>query len=533
MSYPKSMIYVMSGVPIDNTYEHSLFFRNAGEQFQYFQTKVVQTFTNYTYLREGHSIKVTGNIKDADTWTYLYYTNGDGQGFYNFITRAVYINDATVQLDLELDVIQTFMFKWNMQQCFIERTHTRTDRIGEHTIPEGLETGPLVDNYVKYINLEDLCIMVLTAVDGNCQSAWSKVYDGVFSGLAIYAVDVSQSERFGEWLDDLSSGGIIDAIVSMWMYPKSLVSIVGDWSDTVTFLKKVNGCKLGVTKTITDPINAMDKPSINGYVPDNNKLFTYPYTMMYVSNNLGGSAVYRRELFGTNGQSASYDFTLMGGVAPDSGVRLVPKGYCNGTTSNNFDEGISIGSFPTCAWDSDTYKVWLAQNQHTQALTMTQAKIQAGVGVVSGIGALATGNVLGAAGALGVSYNALSTTQTLMAQKADMEIQPPQARGNQSANLNLANGRQGFDIHFKTISAEYAMCIDQYFTRYGYKVNRIMTPNLKARERFTYIKTVGCLVTGNFSNENQLKIQSIFDKGITFWVNPDHVGNYTTGNKTL
>ena len=521
MSTPKSLIYIMSGIPVNSSYEHCLFFRDTSDQWDYFSGKKVKTFTNYTYLRENHSIKVQGDISEAETWTYLVYFNGAGKSFFNFIKKVEYVNEATVLLVLELDVIQTYMFDWNMHQCFVERTHTRTDNFGEHTIPEGLDTGPLIDTGVSYCNLEDLCIMILTAVDGDKNSAWCTMYDGVFSGLAIYAVNPSKYKELGVWLDDLSGAGKIDAIVSMWMYPKDLIRISGGWEDDSLF-HNVFGCSIdfwSADEKITD--------EIDGYKPDNKKLLCYPYTMLYVSNNMGGSAVYHRERF----NSGSYDFQLMGGVAPDTGVQLVPLNYKGWNI--NYDEALSVGSFPTCAWDSDTYKVWLAQNQHSQDLAMTQSVISAGIGGITAIGSLATGNLMGAGAGAMAAYHGITQIQGLMAQREDMAIQPPQARGNHSANLNLAHGRHGFDVHFRTITAEYAKIIDQYLTRYGYKVNTIMTPNLKARERFTYIKTIGCMVTGNFSDENRRKIQSIFDNGVTFWVDPERVGNYTLGNNVL
>ena len=229
MSVPNSVIHILSGVPINNSYEHSLWFANAQEQYAYFYSKRFTTLSKYTYLRPERKIKVAGLMEDAHSWNYIMFQNSDGKWFYHFINKVEYIGENTVELEIELDVIQTYMFDWNMHQCFVERTHTRTDEIGEHTIPEGLETGPLVDRSVDYINMEDLCIMVLMAMDGDGNSAYAKMYDGVFSGLAIKAVMVSKHAEFGEWLDAQSEAGKIDAVVSMWMYPRELLVIQDTW----------------------------------------------------------------------------------------------------------------------------------------------------------------------------------------------------------------------------------------------------------------------------------------------------------------
>lgn len=522
MPVPSSSICVCKGVPINNTYEHSLYFETWEAQSSYFLSKVDQFYGNYTYLRENHSIKVSANMAQAMTWNYLYYSNGDGRKFYNFIKRVSYVNEATVLLELELDVIQTFMFDWKMKQCFIERQHTNSDELYQHTIPEGLETGPLVDNAIDYVNMDEMVVMVMTTNNQAGNLGCGSIYDGIYSTLNVYAVNLTHYPDFSEWLDAQSETGKIDAIVAMWMYPRRLLQIT-KYDDEEPILKHIVLSQPSVHNCVND-----FPTDFQGYTPKNKKLYTYPYMMMYVTNNEGGAAVYRPELFKTPGE---HKFTLYGGLFPECGAMLIPHNYKD--VAMNFDESLAHGAFPTCAWDSDTYKVWLAQNQNQHKLANTQAIIQAGTGVMMAMGGLAQQNIsMGTAG-LAIGFNALMQQQQLMAQKADMEIQPPQARGQISGNLNLAHGRCGYDIHFRTITAEYARRIDEYFTRYGYQVNMLDVPSLKNRENYTYNKTVGCLVTGNFGTEYQLKIQSIFDKGITFWVNPSYVGIYTISNNPL
>ena len=68
---------------------------------------------------------------------------------------------------------------------------------------------------------------------------------------------------------------------------------------------------------------------------------------------------------------------------------------------------------------------------------------------------------------------------------------------------------------------------------YGYKTNRVKVPNIHARQRWTYTKTIGCNVKGECPVKHLEKIISIFDNGITFWVNPSEVGNYSLANPTI
>ncbi len=546
MSTPDTALFICSGVPLNNTYEHTLYFEDKTQQEIYFITKNAASFLKYSFMRPEHKIKVVGDFNDAHAWNYLYFQNPGGKRFYHFINKVEYINDNTVELSVELDVIQTFMFDWDLQACLIERTHTPTDVFGEHTIPEGLETGPLVRYSTSNIALNDCYIMMLASCQKNGYSIRGRMYGGVYSGLACYAIPVENLDKFEEWLNTAERDGFIDAIVSMWMYPKVLVNadIPETLEDQLTEpFFPVTGVKTYSGDWFSDPFKIMypndaHPELLNGVSIHNKKTLCYPYTQLYVTNNMGGCAVYHRERF----TDQEYTFKLYGALSPESGVKLAPENYKNvlGDTIN-YEEGLTMPAFPTCAWNADVYKVWLAQNMASQQTTIQQAKTEAflgGLGAVAGIaGGVATGNALAVVGGVASGFMALKNThntiQNIMAQRQDMSVQPDQARGQQSASVNLGNSRMGFTLCWLCPTPEYIQSIDDYFTHYGYRVNQFGVPSLKNRDRFTYVKTAGALVLGPFTAEYQRRIQDIFDHGITFWAYPNAVGDYSERNLTL
>lgn len=526
MSAPKSTIYVCSGVRLDPRYEHSIYFENATAQQEYFAGKVAHTFSAYSYLRKSWPIQVDATMEQAKTWSYLFFRNGTGKFYYYFITNVEYKSENSVLLTLELDVLQTYLFDFDLLDCFVERQHTTTDGIGEHTLDEGLEVGDLKDlEVVDWEALKELCILVLATFNPNYADttepvqALSGMYDGVFSGLKVWAVSAAQWQQWGNQLDNLAEAGFLDGIISMWMYPKALVRLGGEntWEDD-DLCKTVEGCQAVANfKNVTRPTK------VDYYEPRNNKLLCYPYNFLYVSNNSGGSAVFRYERFITGGA----DFKVQGSLSPDAPVKMWPVNY-NGIT--NYEQGLTLGAFPACAWDADVYKMWLAQNQNQQGLAYATAGSQVIGGAVAGIASLATGNLVGVgAGAL-TAVSGAHQIAGLLAQKADMAIQPPQSRGSFSANVNVTAGKQTFTFYKKTVTAETARVLDDYFTMYGYKLNRVQKPNIHARPAFTYIKTVGCHIQGAMCTEDVTKIETIFDHGITFWVNGDKVADYSQNN---
>lgn len=541
MSTPQSVINICSGVRLDNRYEHTIFFENQSDQIGFFAGKVVKTFPAYSYLRKSWSLQVEATMEQARTWSYLYFRNGTEKYYFYFINQVEYKNDNMVELTIEMDVMQTYLFDMHRLPCFVERIHTPTDDPGDHTQAETLETGELVDNaVVNWSSLSnDLCILVMAGIHLDNKYDFSEdilnkisrgygLYNGVFSGLKLYAIKSADWEAWGQLLQNLSDEGTIEGIFGMWMYPRELVKLKSgqEWYSG-EMCKTVDG---GVYNATFTPF-ATRPTSVDGYTPKNKKVLTYPYSFIYVSNNNGAAATYRWERFRDN---TVPQFTAVSTVSPEAVVKIYPNAY-NEISGNgeNYEAGLTLGGFPACAWNVDTYKLWLAQNQNQHAFAETTAGLSAVGGTVAMIAGLATANPLLITGGLGTTIGGAQQIGSMLAQKEDMKIQPPQARGNFSSAVNITAEKQTFSFYQKSVSAENARVIDDYFTMYGYRVNRVEVPAIHNRSAFTYVKTVGCCIEGSMCTEDLNKIQSIFDRGVTFWVDGNRIGDYRQDNELI
>ena len=77
-----------------------------------------------------------------------------------------------------------------------------------------------------------------------------------------------------------------DSIISVYMIPESIII------NTITESLKFNQNSIAYSSQF------INKPSmLNGYTPKNNKLFTFPFCCINVSNNNGTSNSYQYELF--------------------------------------------------------------------------------------------------------------------------------------------------------------------------------------------------------------------------------------------
>jgi hypothetical protein len=172
--------------------------------------------------------------------------------------------------------------------------------------------------------------------------------------------------------------------------------------------------------------------------------------------------------------------------------------------------------------------MWLAQSQHTRGTSAAINALKVGGGLAAAL--LTAGTGVGVAAGLGVAASGALDIANQIGQNKDKELEPPQAKGTFSTSVNITNNMHSFTLYERCVGAERARIIDDYFTMYGYKLNRVQTPNINARPAFTYIKTVGCHIRGDMCNEDTVKVEAIFDHGITFWKNGDKVADYSQNN---
>lgn len=520
-----STIYLCTGVPLSNRYDHTLYFDTPAAQTSYFAGMVNDTVNEVSYLRKSWPLKIRADMEQARRWNYLFFRNHDeGKRWFYFVTDVQYINDNTVELTLELDVLQTYMFDWTLRDCFVEREHTRTDNYGEHTIDEGLEAGELVVNGEMPFYWAQCVIMILATVQLNVSGfpdVLASKYNGIYSGAAVYATEINHATNLGLELERLAEAGKIDSIVSMWMYPKELVTLDASknvWGDD-TICKSVAECKrISTALEFNRTLDGWNRWK-------NQKTAQYPYNFIYVTNNVGGAAAYRYELFGDHlVPTVSY----LGTISAEGVAYMYPLNYKG--VQHNYDEGLQMSGFPQCSWNADTYKLWLAQNQNQHNLTIGTNALTLAAGAATAIGGAVTGALPAVAAGAGMMTHGATGIQSLLAQKKDMSIQPPQARGAHSGSLNMVANQMGYVVQYKSVDVEHAKAIDDFFTMYGYAVHRVKTPSIKNRPGWTYVKTRDSNVTGPIPHGDLTRINQIFDNGVTFWVNPANVGNYSGNN---
>ena len=180
---------------------------------------------------------------------------------------------------------------------------------------------------------------------------------------------------------------------------------------------------------------------------------------------------------------------------------------------------------------TDAYYTYMLQNRNQISANVTNAKINATVGVVSQTvkGAI---NGAGAGGGYGAVFGAVggllqSTTDSLVnieamlrsenAKQSDIKNMPDTISVSNDTTLALADKCTYLTFYRKAICCEFEEQLAQYWHMYGYKVNRMDVPNLRSRVRYNFIKTIGANIEGAMENNYLATLKAIYDKGVTIW----------------
>lgn len=115
--------------------------------------------------------------------------------------------------------------------------------------------------------------------------------------------------------------------------------------------------------------------------------------------------------------------------------------------------------------------------------------------------------------------------QGIQAKVQDAKLTQPTTSGQNGGDIfNGANGYFGILIKWKRLKVNFMRQIGDFWLRYGYYVNRWLTPpaDLKCMENFTYWKMQSVSLSASEVPELfKESIRGIFEKGVTVWNDPD------------
>ena len=509
---PQGQLYLCK-TPLENDYKNQLTFANSTEQFNYFNSTIKQSFSNYTYIKKDNQITVGANIDSIIDCNYLFYKNTGftNKYYYCFITNMEYINEDVTRITFETDVFQTWQFQIKYNSCFVEREHVNDDGIGKNTVPENLETGEYVSNDINYYDGLDTCVYVIQCTEWSTtenNKPLATNFGGIFmAGGAYICPSITAVVNI---LQAFALKGKSDAVYNLYMVPSKFIT---NTNESLQYSGQTTPNY--DTKVIKKPNN------VNGYIPVNKKLLTFPYCYLLLSNNNGSSNILHYERF-----IGDCKFQIKGVPIVGGSIKCIPQNY----DDFEFQEemGIIAGKLPTLNWSEDLYTNWITQNGVNIGLGVASS----GLTIAGGVGMMATGG--GAVAGAGTVISGAMSIANQLGAVYQHSLQPNSAKGNINAgDINTCSKTNGFYFYDMSIKQEYAHIIDNYFTMFGYKINRVKIPNISGRSNWNYVKTIDCNFSGEIPQIDLNTIRTMFNNGVTLWHNPNTIYNYENSNNII
>lgn len=504
-------------------------FSSASAQASYFISKTVKTYADFTYQRKERRIAVPEIYDNLLNCNYVMYRNSahGSKWFYAFIEKIEFVNQNCSHVYIRTDVFQTWLFDFSFLRSLVVRECVADDAIFKHTLPENLAHGQTIaktktaampagyslqcDTRAHFDSNYYMVIVITEKIPDLYETVQPQKigFTGGRPESAYYYAGNIQEMNLALLL--INNNGLASAVVAVFAAPKYFVQFVSLAStnpeyQSIGYLLNNNSYQF---RTLVLPRN---RSGIDGYTPKNNKLYCYPYNFVEITNGQQTAEIRYEDFDSRVSDTMDFDLTFCLNESPCIG--MYPKNYRGELRCVR--ETLTANDFPLVPWNYDSYKNYLALHSAQIGLSMIDM-------AATGIIGAATGQVQSFTGAIG---RAVDTAASFM----DMSRQPKQLRNVTGGDFVNMTGETGLFFIQKTIKSEYAKIIDDYFSRFGYRVDTLKMPSFKNRPEWDYLLTDRCAISGDIPADDAAELQELFNSGLTVWHNPAHFGDYNRNN---
>lgn len=318
----------------DDSYKDVVSFESPAKRNEYFESLASETIVleNYTYLKPNEPINVDVPFHKVYTYNYLIVDNPKTDDpddvtpprFYYFIEGAAMINPSTTAIQIQLDVFQTYLWKFRFGLCFVERGHLAVAAMynrltsGRYdqgqtmrlfgSAAEGLDVGSeytIADDDYFDLSEKDWAVIIQSNTDlaadwgtrdnPSLKTADGQMTDGLASGCNVYAIDSWNYSNFMKKVRD--APWVAKGIVSISAFPKTVLT-----DGPTVSLNGINAHFLGDTPDQGDYYTAettiLDcfREQMNNDFKYYYKLQCFPYSVIEIVNYQGNSLLLKPEL---------------------------------------------------------------------------------------------------------------------------------------------------------------------------------------------------------------------------------------------
>lgn len=522
MKILNSEIYLVQGIKLDRNYVNVLSY-SENQMLELCKQNQVAHANNFSFIRPQNSIYVNFSYEDCLKSNYIAFQNPDysNKWFFAFIDEVIYKGERNTEITYKIDSWSTWFEYWQKEPCFISRQHVNNDTIGLHTVSENIDVGEMILEEEEEILLyNDEYYFIL---EGTYNPTTGKdfegigIYNGIASGAFLFAFkNYSDSPslsatNLNNFIQKINADGKIESINNLYILPSWIVDNLGTTDNSYQGTTGSYTCYLiNNSDDIIEIPNTFNKThKFKTYTPKNNKCFTYPYNYLIIDNHIGNYNILKYEDFNPTNNNIVPQLMIQASLSIGGSVRLIPRSYKD--IDYNYQESIPLAKFPTCSWSSDAFTNWLVSN----AVNVGTTLVSTATGIATGNAGTVAGNI---ASLIGQFYSA--------------NLQPNIEGGNNTGDVIFSSKKNTFSLYHMRSKDEYMRIIDDYFSRFGYKINNIETPNIIGRQNWNYIE-IGqneCIGYGSTPTKFMEEINNACRKGVTIWHNHDDIGNFNLDN---
>lgn len=494
---PETTVYIFKATGVDDG--NQPYFESEGAKLEWYNAHNPRSYSEYTYQRANRDfIRVQDKADQLREYDMMCFSNSEGRYIFCRIEEVEFINPNTVDIYYTIDYMQTYIDVCNFGKCWVEREMVENDWNGnnpnlENILEEGIETGPKIRGWVTNSIGELFAgrkVIVLSALNREAQpfvnSGWTSGDFTFPHALNEWEFTSGTFDVLGEIIARYAEKGVLDAIVGVYLVPT-----------------------IGQQETTSIGINWQN---INGYKPVNAKCWSSEFVHWSLSNGMGEETQLKAEYLQNEN---SIDFTIWSDFCGGTGGSFIyPRNY-EYEVGTALTESMSWGLF--MPWNCQVpyagsgYYNWLGQNAGSIGAGILGDVIAGGI-----TGAFISPNPAGviAGAGIGVGKSILSATGKMRdSYVAPAYMMAPGKSSGMAWFLHMAK----FDLHMVSPTRGALKSIDNYLSKFGYRVNMFKKPNVNTRPKWNYVKTVGAVCRGLFGKKAQEFMQSLMDNGVTFW----------------
>lgn len=529
-----------------------------------------------------NTIKVMLPFGQVNTCDYLYFVNPsyENKYYYCFITDIRYVNDATTEIEYVEDIFMTWCNDMQLGYSFVRResvsrdyyfeTRNEVEDYGINSVYHTYYRNDIGASYTQANQFVCVCTNDLLDSNGDVESSiTTSAGDNMnFKDINDFSMNCSKPDNLLYYIANLSSQSacarlskmLINAnaenIISVFPVPRICIPAHAYLSltlqasiDTIAIVTSAgipensrpqgtlasdyqtfNYSPTAQSASFTDySIQTMVNNVFKQTAMRNRKMYNSPYCNIRVVNNYGGYIDLNPQMI-LNASGATLNpsnvtilFTIKGSLFLSPKVQLT-VGYDGFNDNPNYK--LDLVPQPSLPITSDVAKEWYRQNVLGETINMTMGLARVGAGIA--LSATGIGSTMG----LGMAMSGLAEIGNYASDIWKVEHLPMSTTGGSDAGIGARSfGLDKFTIEFQSLDKEVGIDIDNYFTKYGYRVEQLKDVpfGLNGRSYFYYVQTDNLTIKGNVPAYAKAGIKRIYDKGIRLW-SAEHFLDYSAGN---